>query len=309
MTKFIIPPFIDPLSEKNRELNQKEIDSVLAKYRIDAKVPIIAQVGRFDPWKGLDRTIATYRQVKKEVKCQLILAGGLAADDPEGERILSKVYYETNDDEDIHVLKLSLDDRLENYMEVNALQRAANVIMQPSTREGFGLVITEALWKGKPVIAANVGAIPLQITEGDTGYFFNTLHETANRVIWLLQNPKAADQIGKRGREYVREHFLLPDRITDYLMAIDMAVNGIGDREISTGCIISFHPCFKLNRRRVWSVNYSSTGGLRKRRVEETRSSKELSYPMVFVRKRHRVSSVAPNRASVREMEKTLAAS
>jgi trehalose synthase len=141
--KFVIPPFIDPLSEKNRELSQEEIDRVLAKYELDQEVPIIAQIGRFDPWKGLDRTIATYRIVREERKCQLVIAGGLASDDPEGERILEDIRSKTRDDKDVHILNLSLSNRLENFLEVNALQRAASIIMQPSTREGFGLVVTE----------------------------------------------------------------------------------------------------------------------------------------------------------------------
>ena len=173
----------------------------------------------------------------------------MAADDPEGERILSRVYEDTKDDEDIHVLNLSLDDRLENSVEVNALQRAARVIMQPSTREGFGLVITEALWKGKPVIAADVGAIPLQIRDGDTGYFYQTPRKTARKVIYLLEKPKAAEAMGKRGREYVKQRFLLPDRIADYLMAINMVINGAVNKEVCTECIISFHPWFKLSKR------------------------------------------------------------
>jgi trehalose synthase len=248
--KFIIPPFIDPLSEKNRELSQEEIDRVLTKYHIDPGVPIIAQIGRFDPWKGIDRTITTYRRVRKERKCQLILAGGLAADDPEGERILARVYEDTKDDEDIHVLNLSLDNRLENGVEVNALQRAARVIMQPSTKEGFGLVVTEALWKGKPVIGADVGAIPLQIRDGDTGYFYQTPRQTAKKVIYLLEKLKAADAMGKRGREYVKQRFLLPDRIVDYLMAIDMIINGTVNKETGAECIISFSPWFNLGKRR-----------------------------------------------------------
>jgi len=250
LPKVIIPPFIDPLSEKNRELSQQEIDGVLAKYQIDAKVPIIAQVGRFDPWKGLDRTIATYRLVRREMKCQLILAGGMASDDPEGARILEQIYEQTANDEDVHILNLSLDNRLENWKEVNALQRAATVIMQPSTREGFGLVITEALWKGKPVIAANVGAIPLQIREGDTGYFYETPGKTAHLVLGLLKYPKAAKEIGERGRIYVKEHFLLPDRVGDYLMAVDMAVAGGRGKQMPADSIISFHPWFKLSKRR-----------------------------------------------------------
>ena len=250
LPKFIIPPFIDPLSEKNRELSQEEINKVLTKYQIDPKVPIIAQIGRFDPWKGIDRTIATYRRVKKERECQLVLAGGLAADDPEGEKILAEVYEDTKDDEDIHVLNLSLENRMENWMEVNALQRAASVIMQPSTKEGFGLVITEALWKGKPVIAADVGAIPLQIRDGDTGYFYRTARKAAKRVVYLLKNSKAAEAMGKRGKKYVEEHFLLPDRFGDCLMAINMIMNRALDKEVCTEYIISFHPWFKLSKRR-----------------------------------------------------------
>ena len=249
LPKFIIPPFIDPLSEKNRELTQEEIDKVLTKYHIDPKVPIIAQIGRFDPWKGINRTISAYRRVRQERKCQLILAGGSASDDPEGERILAKVYEDTKDEEDIHLLNLSLDDRLENHREVNALQRAASVVMQPSIREGFGLVITEALWKGKPVIGADVGAIPLQIMDGDTGYFYRTSRKAARKLFYLLENPGAAEIIGKKGKDYVEEHFLLPDRIADFLMAINMLVDGALSEEVCSECITSFHPWFKLSKR------------------------------------------------------------
>lgn len=254
LPNFIIPPFIDPLSEKNRSLSQTEIDKVLEKYGIDHSVPIIAQVGRFDPWKGLDRTIAAYRHVRQEQKCQLILAGGMASDDPEGERILAQIREETKNDEDVHILNLSLTNRLENWKEVNALQRAADIIMQPSTREGFGLVITEALWKGKPVISSNVGAIPLQIRDGDTGYFYETPQKTAKRVLSMLKNPEAAAELGQRGHEYVKEHFLLPDRIADYLMAMNMTRNGTGNGNghcgMPTDSIISFHPWFKMSRRK-----------------------------------------------------------
>lgn len=250
LPSFIIPPFIDPLSEKNRELTEAEIDQVLTKYEIDRKIPIIAQVGRFDPWKGLDRTIAAFRYVRKEQECQLILAGGMASDDPEGARILDHLYEDTKNDEDIHILHLSLDNRLENWKEVNAFQRSANIIIQPSTREGFGLVITEALWKAKPVIAANVGAIPLQIREGDTGYFYETPQKTARRMINLLKNPKAAEAFGQRAKEYVGEHFLLPDRIADYLQAMDMALNSDGHHSMPIDSITSFHPWFKMSKRR-----------------------------------------------------------
>ena len=249
LLNFIIPPFIDPLSEKNRELSQDEIDRVLTKYHIDPKVPIIAQIGRFDPWKGIDRTIGAYRLAREERKCQLVIAGGLAADDPEGERILARIYEDTKNDDDIHVLNLQMTNRLENWLEVNALQRAASVIMQPSTREGFGLVITEALWKRKPVIAADAGAIPLQIKNGDTGYFYQTPSRTARQVLHLLDNPEAARMIGEGGRRYVEEHFLLPDRIADCLMTIDVMMNTAREGKIPVGSILSFHPWFKLSKR------------------------------------------------------------
>ncbi len=254
LPNFIIPPFIDPLSEKNRELSQAEIDKVLHKYKIDRSLPIVAQIGRFDPWKGIDRTIAAFRYVRKEKPCQLIIAGGMASDDPEGVRMLDKIREDIKDDKDIHLLNLELTQRLENWKEVNALQRAADVIMQPSTREGFGLVITEALWKAKPVISSNVGAIPLQIRDGDTGYFYETPQKTARRVLSLLNNPKAAAAIGQRGREYVGEHFLLPDRIADYLMAMSMTRHGKdkgnGHCSMPEDSIISFHPWFKMSKRR-----------------------------------------------------------
>ena len=122
--------------------------------------------------------------------------------------------------------------------------------MQPSTREGFGLVITEALWKSKPVITSNVGAIPLQLRDGDNGYFYETPHKTAQRVVRFLKNPEFAEAMGKRGREYVSEHFLLPDRIADYLMTIDMTMNGVKAKEMPADAIISFHPWFKMSKRR-----------------------------------------------------------
>lgn len=250
LPKFIVPPFIDPLSEKNREMSRQEVNKILDQYGVDPGVPIIAQIGRFDPWKGLDRTVNTFRLARKERACQLVIAGGLAADDPEGQRVLDELLEETKNDHDIHVLHLSLSDRLRNYVEVNALQRSATVVMQPSTREGFGLVITEALWKGKPVISSDVGAVPLQIMNGHTGYFYDTAETTARRIVHLLDNPDVAKAVGERGRSYVAEHFLLPDRIADYLMSIDMTLNSARGKSIPRESIISFHPWTKLAKRR-----------------------------------------------------------
>ena len=179
---------------------------------------------------------------RKERRCQLVIAGGFATDDPEGKRILDDIYSKTREDEDVHILNLSLANRLDNYLDVNALQRAASVIMQPSTREGFGLVITEALWKCKPVIAGNVGGIPFQIKKGKTGYFYQNSQRTAQKITYLLDNPQAAERIGKRARQYVQERFLITDRITDYLMAIDITMNSALDKRKRTECVTSFHP-------------------------------------------------------------------
>ena len=243
---FVIPPFIDPLSEKNRELRPEEIDVVLEKHQIDPQIPIISQIGRFDPWKGIEQTIRTYGRVKRDMNCQLVLGGGLAADDPEGERILSQVCEKTKDDPDIHVLVLPLEDRLENYLEINALQRASRIILQPSIKEGFGLTVTEALFKEKPVIASPVGGISMQIRDGETGYFFETSGLSAQRIIFLLRNPTAAESMGRRGRRYVEEHFMLPSRVADCLRAIGDLKYG---KRYPEG-ITSYHPWFKLSKRR-----------------------------------------------------------
>lgn len=254
LPKFIIPPFIDPLSEKNRDLTQEEINNVLDKYEIDRSTPIIAQIGRFDPWKGLDTTIAAYQIAKKERRCQLVLAGGMASDDPEGERILTKIYEKVKYDSDIHVLNLQMTDRLENWREVNALQRAADIIMQPSIKEGFGLVITEALWKQKPVIATNVGAISFQIKDGETGFFINSDQEAAQTLIYLLDNPDTGIAVGQQGKQYVLEHFLMPDRIADWLMSANMLIGGQLNKQTCKECIISYHPWFKLSKRKHFNI-------------------------------------------------------
>ena len=243
--KYIIPPFIDPLSPKNKELTPGEITAVLEKYEIDPGIPLLVQIGRFDPWKGIDLTIRAYQIARREEKCQLVIAGNLAADDPEGETIFNRFREETKDDPDIHLTLLS-GDKLTNALEVNALQRAARIILQPSTREGFGLVITEAMWKRKPVITREVGSIPIQICNGNTGFFINSAPKAARRVTSLLQNPREAELVGRKAHEYVWEHFLMPDRIADYLRVIAYFRTGKLDKD----SIISYHPWFKLSKRR-----------------------------------------------------------
>lgn len=244
LQKYIIPPFIDPLSTKNKELSANEIARVLEKYGIDCECPLLVQIGRFDPWKGIGTSIKIYKMVKREVNCQLVIAGGMASDDPEGEVVFNRSCEEAEDDLDIHVIRLPEDVQV-SALEVNALQRAAKVMLQPSIKEGFGLVITEAMWKGKPVITREVGAIPIQIRGGETGFFVTSTRKAAKKVIRLLGNPCIAESMGEKAHNYVEEHFLMPDRVADYLRIFNYFVNG----ELDKNSIISYHPWFKLSKR------------------------------------------------------------
>ena len=211
----IIPPAIDPLSPKNLDLSQEEIKDIVTKYKVDPNRPIITQVSRFDPWKDPLGVIDMYRIVKREIReVQLVLIASMAHDDPEGWKYYEKTARHAGEDYDIHLLS-----NLNGVgnLEVNAFQRASDVIIQKSIREGFGLVITEALWKGKPVVAANVGGIPLQVDNRRTGYLVGDIAECAERVIYLLKNPEIANKMGVSGKEYVRKNFLVTRLLKDYL--------------------------------------------------------------------------------------------
>lgn len=211
----IIPPAIDPLSPKNMDLDQEEIENIVIKYKVDPDRPIITQVSRFDPWKDPLGVIDMYRIVKKEVKdVQLVLIASMANDDPEGWEYYEKTARHAGEDYDIHLL--SNLNGIGN-LEVNAFQRASDVIIQKSLREGFGLVITEALWKGKPVVAANVGGIPLQVDNRRTGYLIGDISECAERVIHLLKDSEITNKMGTSGKEYVRKNFLITRLLKDYL--------------------------------------------------------------------------------------------
>jgi len=211
----IIPPAIDPLSPKNMELSQEEIEKIVNRYGVDTHRPIITQVSKLSPWKDPLGVIDMYRLVKKEIKeVQLVLITFMASDDPEGWEYYEKTARHAGEDYDIHLLS-----NLNGVgnLEVNAFQRASDVIIQKSIREGFGLVITEALWKGKPVVAANVGGIPLQVDNRHTGYLVGDIAECAERVIYFLKNPEAAKKMGSAGKEYVRKNFLITRLLKDYL--------------------------------------------------------------------------------------------
>ena len=211
----IIPPAIDPLSLKNMDLDQEEIENIVTKYKVDPDRPVITQVSRFDPWKDPLGVIDMYRLVKREVRdVQLVLIASMANDDPEGWEYYEKTARHAGEDYDIHLLS-----NLNGVgnLEVNAFQRASDVIIQKSLREGFGLVITEALWKGKPVVAANVGGIPLQVDNRRTGFLVGDISECAERVIHLLKNSEIANKMGISGKEYVRKNFLITRLLKDYL--------------------------------------------------------------------------------------------
>lgn len=211
----IVPPSIDPLSPKNADLPKEMANRILKRYGIDTERPFICQVSRFDPWKDPLGVIDVYRLVKQQIpEVQLVMIASMASDDPEGWSYYERTARRAGEDFDIQLL--SNINGVGN-IEVNAFQREAAVAIQKSVREGFGLVVSEALWKGRPVVAGNVGGIPLQILYGRTGYLVNTVPECADRVLYLMRNPKIADKMGRAGREHVRQNFLSTRNLRDYL--------------------------------------------------------------------------------------------
>lgn len=240
LPKFIIPPFIDPLSEKNRELSEKEIENVLKKYGVKTHKPIITQVGRFDPWKDPEGVVTIFKKVKEKEDCQLILLGGFAPDDPEGERIYNKLVDLIKDEEDIYIFKEW------NDTFVNAVQRISTIIIQNSRKEGFGLTVTEAMWKGTTVVARPSGGITLQIRNCDNGFLYDTVDKGVDIIVGLLRDEKTRREVGERAREHVRQNFLLPVRIIDHLLAIDTVTKS---QELPRESIISFHPWYRLSKK------------------------------------------------------------
>ncbi len=211
--QYLFYPAIDPLSEKNRDLEPEFIRMVLARYQIDAKRPILTQISRFDRLKDPLGVIRAYRIVKRYFDCQLVLAGGGAADDPEGVVVLNEVRREADGDPDIHVLELPTWAPLE----VNALQRASTVVIQKSLREGFGLTVSEALWKKKPVVASAVGGIPIQVIHKHTGLLSHSVEGTAYQIRYLLSHPEIAARLGEHGYQHVKENFLITEKLKRYL--------------------------------------------------------------------------------------------
>jgi len=211
--QYLFHPAIDPLSEKNRELDPEFIMNVLARYSIDPLRPILTQISRFDRLKDPVGVIRAYRIVRRYFDCQLVLAGGSASDDPEGTEVLREVKGVAEGDPDIKVLELPPWAPLE----VNALQRASTIVIQKSLREGFGLTVSEALWKKKPVVASAVGGIPTQIIHKHTGMLAHSVEGTAYQIRFLLSHPEIAARLGEHGHEHVKENFLITQNLKRYL--------------------------------------------------------------------------------------------
>ncbi len=228
--QYMVAPSIDPLSDKNRELDASVVTSVLEKYDIDPQRPIITQISRFDRLKDPLGVIAAYRMTKKRVNCQLVLAGGGAPDDPEGEMVLREVNEQAAGDPDIHVLLLPPFSDLE----INALVRGSTIVMQKSIREGFGLTVSEALWKKKPVIGGAVGGIRLQIINGVTGFLVHSPEGAAQRAVQLLRDAHLCRKLGENGHYHVKQNFLLTRQLKDHLL-IMLALDHLGEHIISLG--------------------------------------------------------------------------
>lgn len=211
--EYVIHPSIDPLSEKNRELSHGEIRGVAEVLGIPLDRPILLQVSRFDRSKDPLGVIRAYHIVKKYNDCVLVLAGGRAADDPEGDAVLAEVQEEAAGDPNIILLDLPPGSDLE----INALQRMAAVVLQKSLKEGFGLTVAEAMWKGKPVIGGATGGIPSQIIHGVTGFLVSSVEGAAFRIRQYLNNPDMSSRMGQAGREHVRINFLITREVRDYL--------------------------------------------------------------------------------------------
>ena len=212
--QFLISPSIDPLSDKNRELDSGTINAVLAKYGLVSDKPMITQISRFDRLKDPLGVIEAFDMVRKSMDCQLVLAGGTATDDPESDEVLDEVRKRAEENPDVHVLLVPPG----SDIEINALQQAATIIIQKSLREGFGLTISEALWKAKPVVASAVGGIPLQIKNKFTGLLCYTVEGAAYDLKQLLSNPEYANWLGQNGKEHVKQNFLITGHLKDYLL-------------------------------------------------------------------------------------------
>lgn len=224
---YVIPPAIDPLGEKNRDLDEAAVKHTRVRFGLDAERPLIVQISRFDRFKDPVGVIEAYRLAVRFVPgLQLVLAGGGAADDPEGAEVLAEVREAAGDDPDIHVLELPSRDDLT----VNALQRAADIVLQKSLREGFGLTVTEAMWKGRPVIGGDTGGIRLQVVNHHTGFLVNSPEGAALRIRYLLYNQQERLRMGAIAQQFARQSFLLTRQLREYLTLMVALRDRAGER-------------------------------------------------------------------------------
>ncbi|MBW1669796.1 MAG: glycosyltransferase [Deltaproteobacteria bacterium] len=224
--QYLIAPSIDPLSEKNIDLPEEEIRGVFDRFDLKPDLPLILQVSRFDRFKDPVGVIEAFRQSRKMVPLQLVLAGGGATDDPEGEKVLDEVRKAAEDEEDVHVLLLPPD----AHRTINALQRASDIVLQKSIREGFGLTVTEAMWKGKPVIGGDTGGIRLQVVDHFTGFRVRSPEGAALRIRYLLHRMDKLEEMGARAKRLVLENFLLTRHLREYLALMIGVLHGLEDR-------------------------------------------------------------------------------
>lgn len=209
----IIRPSIDPRSMKNSDLDEDQIEDSLQRVGIDPSRPIISQISRFDKWKDPVGVLKVYKRIREEMDCQLVLVGSMATDDPEGQKIFEEVRREANGMEDV-TLAVDAHDVL-----VNAVQRKSDVVLQKSLKEGFGLTVSEALWKETPVVGSDIGGIPSQIVDGKTGYLVDPqdFDEVAKKVMDILSSERLQNEMGRKGRERVRKKFLITRHLEDWL--------------------------------------------------------------------------------------------
>ncbi len=213
--KYFVPPAIDPISLKNKNISDRMTKKILESFDIKPEKPLITQISRFDIWKDPVGVIKAYKIAKKKFPdLQLVLAGSLANDDPEGWKMYKKLEKFAAKDKNIRIFS-----NLTNFgnIETNVFQKASDIILQKSTKEGFGLTVSEAMWKETPVIGGNVGGIKIQITDGKTGYLVNSIEKCAEKIVYLLENKKECEKFALNAKKYVRKKFLTPRLLRDHL--------------------------------------------------------------------------------------------
>lgn len=216
MPQYIIRPSVDPLTIKNKKITDSTISRYLSKSGLEQDKPIICQVSRFDKWKDPEGMVKIFKLIKEKVDCQLVLVGSMATDDPEGQDIFENLEKTVINEKDVHLIINASD------IAINALQRASSVVIQKSLKEGFAITVSEALWKGTPVVASNVGGIPSQVIDGENGYLLDPkdYRGFAEKITWLIKNPDIAKEMGQYGKEHVKNNFLITRHMSDYIQLL-----------------------------------------------------------------------------------------